>query len=77
MGFCYGSVLSLIAYETVKYYGIKNFGGNYGLVYTAWGFAGFLGSLIAGRVVDLTGKYLMAYLISAGLLIVTFLLASV
>jgi MFS transporter, OFA family, oxalate/formate antiporter len=57
------------------YYGVKNFGGNYGVLYTAWGISGIIGPIIAGIVVDRTGAYDLAYMISAGLLAVALVLA--
>jgi cyanate permease len=39
-------------------------------MYTAWGIAGTIGPILAGIVVDRTGAYNMAYIISAGLLAV-------
>ncbi|NYE58743.1 hypothetical protein [Carboxydothermus ferrireducens] len=38
------------------------------MVFTAWGIGGVFGPLLAGKVVDLTGTYLLAYKISAALL---------
>lgn len=74
-GIGYGSLLSLFPSVVADYYGVKNFGGNYGVLYTAWGIAGTIGPIIAGIVVDKTGTYDLAYLISAGLLAVSLLLA--
>ncbi|ABB15233.1 L-lactate MFS transporter [Carboxydothermus hydrogenoformans] len=67
-GLAYGALLSLFPSATADYYGTKNLGVNYGLVFTAWGIGGVLGPLLAGKVVDLTGNYLIAYKISAALL---------
>ena len=74
-GIGYGSLLSLFPSVVADYYGVKNFGGNYGILYTAWGFSGIIGPIIAGIVVDATGTYTIAYLISAGLLGVALVLS--
>ncbi len=74
-GIGYGALLSLFPSVVADYYGVKNFGGNYGVLYTAWGVSGILGPIIAGIVVDRTGAYNLAYLISAGLLAVALVLA--
>jgi|LGVF01.1.fsa_nt_gb MFS family permease len=74
-GIGYGSLLSLFPSVVADYYGVKNFGGNYGILYTAWGFSGIIGPIIAGIVVDATGTYTIAYLISAGLLGVALMLS--
>lgn len=63
-GYCYGSLLSLYPSLTYGYYGIKNAGVNYGLVFTAWGVGGVLGPIIAGQVADATNAYTTAYLIT-------------
>ncbi len=74
-GIGYGSLLALFPSAVADFYGVKNLGMNYGVVYTAWGVAGAIGPIIAGYVVDKTGNYDMAYFISAGLLVITFVLA--
>lgn len=68
-GIGYGSLLSLFPSLTADFYGVKNFGGNYGVLYTAWGISGTIGPIMAAVIVDSTGSYNLAYLISAGLLI--------
>ncbi|MFU8794094.1 MAG: OFA family MFS transporter [Dethiobacteria bacterium] len=70
-GVAYGSLLSLFPSITSDYYGMKNFGLNYGILYTAWGIAGAIGPVIASAVADATGTFIMAYMISAGLLALT------
>jgi len=64
-GFNYGALLSLFPSTTFDYFGTKNGGVNYGLVFTAWGVGGLFGPLLAGQVIDATGSYGMAYTISA------------
>ncbi len=76
-GIGYGGLLSLFPSITADYYGVKNFGGNYGVLYTAWGVSGAIGPIIAGITVDKTGTYDLAYQISAGLLAVAFILACI
>ena len=60
---------------TADFFGMRNFGVNYGLIFLAWGFAGILGPILAGSAVDMTGHYFIAYAISAGLSFVVFFLA--
>ncbi|MCL6449525.1 MAG: OFA family MFS transporter [Armatimonadetes bacterium] len=69
-GLCYGSLLSLFPSATYDFFGLKNAGINYGLVFTAWGAGSLIGPIVAGRVADLTGTYHNAYLISGALLLV-------
>jgi len=69
IGANYGANLALFPSLTKDYYGLKNFGVNYGLVFTAWGLGGFMLSLLAGRVYDQTQAFTFAYYCSAGLLV--------
>lgn len=69
-GLAYGSLLSLFPSVTYDYYGLKNAGLNYGLVFSAWGAAALIGPIIGGRAADLTGGYYVSYLISGCLLLI-------
>ena len=75
VGANYGSNLALFPAATKTYYVLKNFGVNYGLVFTAWGVGGFLLSKFAGWVYDgnivaaWEGKFEFAYYTSAVLLV--------
>jgi MFS family permease len=55
-------------------FGMKNFGANYGLIMTGWGFGGVIGPMLAAAVFDASKNYDMAYVISGALLILTFLI---
>lgn len=68
IGANYGANLSLFPSVTKDYYGLENFGMNYGLVFTAWGFGGFALALLAGKVYDATESFNFAYYCSAALL---------
>ena len=70
MGANYGSNLSLFPSVTKDYYGLKDFGTNYGLVFTAWGAGGFMLALLAATVYDKTQSFNFAYYLSAVLLVV-------
>ena len=70
-GIAYGALLSIFPSLTSDYYGMKAFGNNYGVLYTAWGLAGAIGPVIAASVIDATGNFNQAYVISAVLLIGT------
>jgi nitrate/nitrite transporter NarK len=69
VGANYGSNLSLFPSIAKDYYGLKNFGVNYGLVFTAWGIGGFVLSQVAAYIKDQTGKFTYSYYGSAILLI--------
>jgi OFA family oxalate/formate antiporter-like MFS transporter len=76
-GLCYGTIFTLMPAAMADYYGLKNLGVNYGLLFTAFGVAGSTGSLLGGRVKDLFGSYTNAYFIVAGMLAVAVVLAFV
>lgn len=73
-GFSYGSLMSVFPSTTADNWGMKSYGANYGVLYTAWGVSGVVGPLIAGWTVDKTGTYALAYTLSAALLGVAILL---
>lgn len=70
IGANYGANLSLFPSVTKDWFGLKNFGMNYGLVFTAWGVGGFVFPLIAGVLYDSFQSFNYAYFLSAGLLVV-------
>ena len=64
VGFTFGGMLTLFPATTVDYFGVKNFGINYGMVITAWGIGGVFGPLLGGIVRDVTGTYGLSYVVS-------------
>ncbi len=77
IGANYGANLSLFPSVTKDYYGLQNFGINYGLVFTAWGVGGFMLALLAGKVYDATASFNFAYYCSAAMLVVAAIVALV
>ena len=75
IGFNYGTNLSLFPSATKDYYGLKNFGINYGLVFSAWGVGGFIFPRIAQMIVAQTGSPEAAYILCAVLLVASSLMA--
>ncbi|SMC16543.1 Nitrate/nitrite transporter NarK [Desulfacinum hydrothermale DSM 13146] len=73
---CYGGGLSLFPSFTADFYGPKNLGFNYGLVFLGWGFGAFMPKL-AGRIYDKYQSYDYAFYIAGILLIVGIVLALV
>jgi OFA family oxalate/formate antiporter-like MFS transporter len=65
IGFNYGANLSVFPSATKDYFGLKNFGVNYGLVFTAWGAGGILGPLLSGYIYDTYKNFQTAYLVAA------------
>jgi len=73
-GLAYGSLFSLFPAITADYFGLKNLGVNYGLVFTGWGIAGVIGPILGGMVADKTGSYTLSYIVAGILLIIAVVL---
>jgi len=69
---CYGTQLSVFASTTADFYGTRNLGLNYGILFTAWGAAGILGPSIGGRVFDAFGDYRYAFYAASALAVIAF-----
>ena len=61
IGANYGANLALFPAITKDYYGLKNFGMNYGLVFTAWGMGGFMLSFFVGKLYDVYHSFTYGY----------------
>jgi len=70
IGFNYGANLSVFPSATKDYFGMKNFGVNYGCVFTAWGVGGILGPLLSGWIFDTSQNFNTAYLIASFCLLI-------
>ncbi len=64
VGLCFGGYLAIFPAITADFYGTKNIGINYGLVFTAYGVGGLLGTLFAPRVLEITRSYSMAFTVT-------------
>jgi OFA family oxalate/formate antiporter-like MFS transporter len=70
---CYGTQLSVNASTTADFWGTKNAGINYGMLFSAWGVAGIIGPRIAGVLFDKYKNYQMAFYTAAVLAAVALL----
>jgi nitrate/nitrite transporter NarK len=75
VGFNYGTNLSLFPSATKDYFGLKNFGMNYGLVFSAWGIGGFIFPRVSQMIVAQTGTMHTAYIMCSILLVISALLS--
>jgi len=57
---CYGTQLSVNGAATADFWGTKNAGINYGMLFTAWGLAGYTGAKLGGMMYDKYHNYQMA-----------------
>lgn len=78
IGFNYGANLSLFPSFTKDLWGLKSFGVNYGLVFTAWGVGGFVLPRVQQMLQTRSGSYTSSFMAAGGLLLIgaamTFLL---
>ena len=75
IGACYGANLAIFPSITRDHFGLKSFGLNYGVMFTAWGVGGLVLPRIAGMVKDVTGKEDLAFYIASALMICGAILA--
>lgn len=69
----YGGGLALLPALTADFYGSKNLGFNYGMVFLGWGF-GFFMARIAGTIKDITGSLDNAFYLSGLVLVAAVIL---
>ena len=74
IGFNYGTNLSLFPSLTKDHWGLKNFGVNYGIVFTAWGVGGLVMGRLSQMLIAGTGSYTSSFITAAVLLIIGALL---
>ena len=67
---CYGTQLSVNAATTSDFWGTKNAGINYGMLFTSWGVAGFFGSKVGGMLFDKYKNYEAAFYTAAVLAVI-------
>ena len=74
---CYGTQLSVNASTTSDFWGTKNAGVNYGMLFTAWGVAGIIGPYVGGQLFDKFKNYQAAFntgaILAAAALVFAFL----
>ena len=75
IGFTFGGNFALFPSATADYFGTKNLGVNYGLVFTGYGAAGILGSLIPGILAGSGGGFTWVFVAVGIASLVTFAMA--
>jgi OFA family oxalate/formate antiporter-like MFS transporter len=65
--FCYGTQASVNPSAVSEFWGTRHAGANYGLLFTAWGFAGILGPTIGGVLFDKYKNYGAAFYAAAAI----------
>lgn len=75
IGFMFGGNFALFPAATRDFFGIKNYGANYALVFLGYGVAGIVGPILAGQVKDILGNYEMAFIICGVMCVIASVLA--
>jgi OFA family oxalate/formate antiporter-like MFS transporter len=73
IGWNYGAMFTLFPATCLQYYGPTAQGSNYGLLFTAWGFAGFAGPWVGGWLKDVSGAYYIPFIVGAAVVAVAVL----
>lgn len=68
IGWNYGAMFTLFPATLLQYYGPSAQGSNYGLLFTAWGVAGFCGPYLGGKLQAATQSFFIPFVVSAVLL---------
>ena len=68
---CYGGGFGTMPAFVADYFGTENVGSIYGLMLTAWGFAGVLGPTLIARIREATGSYSPALHVIAVIVLVS------
>lgn len=76
IGFNYGTNLSLFPSFVKSYWGMKNFGLNYGVLMTAWGLGGFIFSRLSQTLYAQTNTHSTSFLIAGICLLICIVLTS-
>ena len=69
--FCYGGGFGTMPAYAADYFGSANVGSIYGLMLTAWGFAGVCGPTLIARLRQSTGHYTQALEMIAGIMLIS------
>ncbi len=82
VGFAYGGYLAMMPSFTADFYGTKNIGANYGIVFTGWGVCGFTVPKYFAAIMDkakvannLAGGYNQVYFTLAVMSVIGIVLA--
>jgi OFA family oxalate/formate antiporter-like MFS transporter len=73
--FCFGGNFSLFPTATADLFGSKNLGPNYGIVFTAYGVAGFIGAVGVNLFVSIFGSYLVLFIVMGAMSVGSAILA--
>ena len=70
IGFNYGANLSLFPSFAKDFWGLKNFGVNYGILFTAWGVGGFVLSRLQQMLKAQSGSFNSSFITAGAMLLI-------
>ncbi len=73
IAFCFGGFLAVLPTLTGDFFGIKNLGANYGVIYQAYGLAALVGPIIVASIGGLKPTFLIAAILSVVGIFLTFM----
>lgn len=78
IGLCYGGITGIFPSITADMFGSKNLGMNFGMIFTAFGVAAYVGPRLASYFKEINqGDYTQAFLVAAGLSVIGIMLTFV
>jgi MFS family permease len=72
---CLGGWLAIAPTSNITFFGAKNAAKNYGVVFSAYGIAAIIGSLVSSRLKDLLGSYTPTFYMTGGLAVLGVVIA--
>ena len=69
-------MFTLFPSTCLQYYGPTSQGSNYGLLFTSFGLAGFIGPYVGGKLKDITKSYYVPFIVGAVVVAVAVLMIS-
>ncbi len=73
--FTFGGWLAIAPAATSTYFGVKNIGSNYGVVFTAYGISAIVGPQVASYIYSTTGSYSLVFSTTAALAVIGLVVA--
>jgi len=76
IGWNYGGMFTLFPSTCLQYYGPTSQGSNYGLLFTSFGLAGFVGPYVGGMLKDVTKSYYIPFIVGAVVVAISVIMIS-
>ena len=74
---CHGGWLAIAPSATAKFFGVKNSSQNYSIIFTGFGVAAVIGSMLAGHLKDILGSYSYVFYITLSIALIGMLVVKI